>query len=178
MAALFQKEMYRIIEFILDSTSKTTKVRELARLLNLSPAHVSRTLKTLERHKIIKNGSVDLSNPYVKALKIFFNIQKLTDSNVIRILKKIEPAGAGIYGSWANGTNNETSDVDIWIKVEKKANETKIAVLSSKMRKALRRNIQLLVLTPERIGRLKRDDPIFYYSLVFGSINIYGESLE
>ncbi len=150
----------------------------MAKLLKISPAYVSRTLKILTRFNIIKKNKVDISNPYVRGLKIFFNIKKLVDKNVIRRLKKLEAIGCGIYGSCANGTNHEESDIDIWIKVDKHPGEAKVATVSNEIRKLLGRNVQILVLTPERIERLKKEDPIFYYSLVFGSIRLYGEGIE
>lgn len=178
MSTFFSKERERIIEFVLDNPTKKIKVRELAKQLKLSPAHISRTLKLLTKNNILKNNEVDLTNPYVKGLKIFFNIKKLIDKEVIKKLKKIETLSAGVYGSWASGTNYEDSDLDIWIKTDKHHGEMKIAAVSNEIRKTLERNVQILVLTPERIERLKRGDPIFYYSLTFGSIILYGEALE
>jgi predicted nucleotidyltransferase len=178
MSTLFPKAKERIIEFIVDNPSKKVKVRELAKLLKISPAYVSRTLKILVRHDIVKDNKVNLSNPYVRVLKIFFNIKKLIDKNTIRKLKKLEILGAGIYGSWANGTNFEDSDLDIWIKTSKRLEEINIATTADEIRKALGTNVQILVLTPERIERLKKADPIFYYSLVFGSIKLCGEEIE
>jgi predicted nucleotidyltransferase len=178
MSTLFPKAKERIIEFIVDNPSKKMKVRELAKLLKISPAYVSRTLKTLVRDDVIKDNKVNLSNPYVRVLKIFFNIKKLIDKNTIRKLKKLKVLGAGIYGSWANGTNFEDSDLDIWIKTSKRLEEINIATTADEIRKGLGTNVQILVLTPERIERLKKEDPIFYYSLVFGSIKLYGEEIE
>jgi len=109
-------------------------------------------------------------------LKSFFNIKKLTDKNIIKKLK--DAKASGVYGSWANGTNYEDSDLDIWIKVEKHPGEMKVARISSEIRRVLGRNVQILVLTPERIERLKKEDPIFYYSLVFGSIILFDDGIE
>jgi predicted nucleotidyltransferase len=178
MLTQFQKQRERIIEFIIDNPSKTIKVREIARLLKISPAYVSRTLKILAKEDIVKNNEVNLSHPYVKVLKAFFNIKKMIDKNIIKKLKKLEALSAGVYGSWANGTNYEDSDLDIWVKVIKHPGEIKIATISNDIRKVLGKNVQILVLTPERIKKLKKEDPIFYYSLVFGSIVLYGEGIE
>lgn len=178
MLTLFSKEREKVIEFILDNPTKKIGVRELAKLLKLSPAHVSRTLKILAKYNIIKDNKVDISNLYVKGLKIFFNIKKLINKKIIKRLKKLEARGAGIYGSWVTGTNHEDSDLDIWIKVNRHPTEIKVATVSNEIRKNLERNVQILVLTPERIERLKKEDPIFYYSLVFGSITLYGEQIE
>lgn len=54
----------------------------------------------------------------------------------------------------------------------------KVARISNEIRRVLGRNVQILVLTPERIERLKKEDPIFYYSLVFGSIILFGDGIE
>ncbi|MGC8850164.1 MAG: nucleotidyltransferase domain-containing protein, partial [Candidatus Bathyarchaeia archaeon] len=180
MLTLLPKEREKIIEFVLDNPEKEIKVRELAALLKISPAHVCRTLKILAEHGIIKRGDnvVDLSNPYVRMLKVLFNIKKLIDGDVIGRLKRLGAMGAGIYGSWATGTNREDSDLDIWIKVGGNPGEMKVAAISSEIRRALGRNVQILVLTPKRIERLREGDPIFYYSLVFGSIRLYGEAIE
>lgn len=49
------------------------------------------------------NGRVNLTNPYVRALKIFFNVKKMVDNDLVNALKKLEIVDAGLYGSWANG---------------------------------------------------------------------------
>ena len=178
MATLFSREREKIVEYVLSNPTEKAKVRELAKRLKLSPAHVSRTLRILTKDDFFKENAVDMSNPYVRALKIFLNLKKLKEKGIIKMLKKIEVLGAGMYGSWSNGTNNEDSDLDVWIKVRKHPGERKVAAVSSDVRKILGRNVQILVLTPERIDRLKKEDPIFYYSLVFGSMTLYGEAVE
>lgn len=168
----------RILEFVLDNPTAELKVRELARRLDLSPAHVSKTLKALRSKGLVKNDKVDLNAPIVKALKIFFNVRKLVEKGVTGRIKSANVISAGVYGSWANGTNYEGSDLDIWIKVEKHPGETKIAPLVGEIRKKLGANVQMLVLTPDNIKKMKKEDPIFYYSLAFGSIVICGETIE
>jgi predicted nucleotidyltransferase len=178
MATLFSRERERIIEYVLSNPTEKTKVRELAKHLGLSPAHVSRTLRILAKNDFFKKDVVDMSNPYVRSLKTFLNLKKLKEGDIIEMLKKIEALGAGVYGSWSNGTNNEDSDLDVWIKVREHPGERKVAALSNDVRKILGRNVQILILTPERIDRLKKEDPVFYYSLVFGSMTLYGEAVE
>ncbi len=171
-------ERERVLEFVLDNPTAEIKVRGLARRLNLSPAHVSKTLKVLRNEGIVKNNRVDLNAPIVKALKIFSNMKKLVKKGVIVKINSLNVISAGVYGSWANGTNYEDSDLDIWIKVEKHPGEIKIASLVGEIRKSVGKNVQMLVLTPDNIKRLKKEDPIFYYSLAFGSIVICGETIE
>jgi predicted nucleotidyltransferase len=167
-----------VLEFVLDNPTSEARVRELARKLDLSPAYISKTLKTLRDEGVIKNNRVNLNSPMVRALKIFLNVKKLVEKGIIDKIKSLNIISAGVYGSWANGTNYEDSDLDIWIKVKKHPGEVKIASLVGEIRKVIERNVQMLVLTPDNVERLKREDPIFYYSLAFGSIVIYGETIE
>lgn len=176
MLTLLKRGM--VLEFVLNNPTSETKVRELARKLNLSPAYISKTLKTLRDEGMIKNNRVDLNSPMVKALKIFLNVKKLVEKGVIDTIKSLNVISAGVYGSWANGTNYEDSDLDIWIKVEKHPGEMRIASLVGEIRKIVGRNVQMLVLTPDNVKRLKGEDPVFYYSLAFGSIVICGETIE
>jgi len=178
MSTLLSKGRNRIMEFVVDNPTKEIKVRQLARELRLSPAHVSRTLEILKKCKVLVNGRVDLSNPYARALKIFFNVKKLIEEDVVKAFKELEVLGIGVYGSWANGTNNEDSDLDIWVKVDKHPGEMKIASVENSVRRALGRDVQTLVLAPDRIERMRKEDPIFYYSLAYGSFVISGESIE
>ncbi len=178
MSTLFARDKERILEYILNNPTKKVGVRELARILHLSPAHVSRTLKDFYANNSLSDDIVDLANPLVRSLKVFFNIKVIQEKNIVKKLRPAKISGAGIYGSWASGTNYEDSDLDVWIKVKKHPGEMKVASISGGLRKALERKVQILVLTPERIKRLKNSDPIFYYSLVYGSINLWGETVE
>ncbi len=178
MVTFFSRERERIVKYLMDNPTKNIRVRELAKALRISPAHVSRSLKLLRKDRVIMDNKVNLSNPYTRALKILFNVKKLVDTGITEIFRRSGVSGAGVYGSWATGTNYEDSDLDIWIKVNKHPGEIKIATISAEIRKILRVNVQILVLTPERLERLKKDDPVFYYSLVFGSIVLYGEAVE
>ena len=178
MLTFFCSGRERIVEFILNNPTPNIRVRELARQLKLSPAHISNTLTAARKIGIIKNGKVDLSDPYVKALKIYLNIKRIVTENIADRLRTLKMAGAGVYGSWANGTNQEESDLDIWIKVERHPGEMKVASVTADIRRAMKRNVQILVLTPERIRRLKTGDQAFYYSLIYGSILICGEAIE
>lgn len=178
MSTLFVKKKKKVLDFLLNNPTKKIRVRELARELKLSPAHISRTLRILHDKEMIEDDRINLASPLVRALKAFINTEKLVEKDIIAKVKSLNVISAGVYGSWASGTNYEDSDLDVWIKVEKHPGEMKIASLVGEIRRKISTSVQLLVLTPERIKRLKKEDPIFYYSLVFGSMMIYGEGIE
>jgi len=93
----------------------------------------------------------------------------------IKIFKKFNfVESVGLYGSCAKGENSEDSDVDIWIKI-KDVNDEKLATLTSLLNKKIK-DIKPLFLTDNKIKKIKKDDEIFYHSLSFGSIIIYGDN--
>jgi len=173
------KQRERILDHMLGLPSAGYRVRELSTYFAVSAGSVSQFLSLLKKNKILtRKGDVfyiDTKNPLTKALKIVLNVSKIK----IAVLKKIPGLlGMGVYGSWANGTNKEDSDVDVWVKIKERVGEELVAGVSRQLNKKMKSKVDLLILDPEKIEVLKKEDPIFYYSLVFGSIVLHGEALE
>jgi predicted nucleotidyltransferase len=172
-----QREM--ILDHMLNNPSAGYRVRELSKNFAVSVGSVSQFLSLLKENRIlIRKGDVfyaDTKSALTKALKIILNVGKIE----FAVLKKVPGfLGVGLYGSWANGTNKEDSDIDIWLKIKERIGEEVVAGVSRQLNNKVNRKVQLLVLDPDKIEFLKKEDPIFFYSLVFGSIVIYGEVLE
>lgn len=171
------KEREKILYYILDNPEIKITVKRLSKELKLSKGLISQYLRLLERNKIImkdKKYRVNMQNPLTKGLKIISNLNKID----IEKFKRIDGLlGVGLYGSWAKGTNRKYSDVDIWVKVKKYPSDERVAETAANLRKSIGK-VKILILHPTRIERLKKEDPIFYHSLVFGSIILLGERLE
>ena len=117
-----------------------------------------------------------------------YNVSESIETHSIRIMLNLEGLasfpfdhytfikGVGLYGSGAKGSNTERSDVDIWIRVGEPEDE-KLADLTHDLRLRLG-DVRPLFLTGEKLGLLRREDSPFYYSLLQGSLVIYGEGLE
>ncbi len=151
-------------------------VSEIAKELNLSKGLISKYFDILAKEGILKRIKGKFSvetNPKVKGIKILLNIQKI-DFSFFKKYKFIK--AIGLYGSCAKGTNTESSDIDLWIKIEK-AKDEDIAKLSSELRNKIK-NIKILVLDNEKLKLLKKKDALFYHSLHFGSIILYGNENE
>ena len=151
-------------------------VNERANEVKLSKGLISKYFDILVKEGFLgkkKRKYYVKSNILVKSLKIFFNLTKINP----KIFKKYKFVKAvGIYGSCAKGTNTESSDVDVWIKVNS-LNQKSIPKLTSELRKKVE-NIKILLLDDEKLEILKKEDPLFYYSLYFGSVLIFGEENE
>ena len=150
-------------------------VADVSRRLNISKGFISKFFSLLSKEKIIKKLKIKyvvLDNLKVRMLRILFNLKLFAGFN---FGKYTFIRGAGIYGSCAKGENTEDSDMDIWVKIDIKDGEELAKVTGSLKR--LSGRISPLYLTKNKIEVLKREDPLFYRSIVHGSIKLYGEDI-
>jgi len=167
----------RIIRYILEHPESVIKVTEIARALKVNKGSVSLTIKKLEKAKIVKNKTVDLSIPITRALKIFITVKAVSEGSTLSIMREYALA-AGIYGSSAQGANTENSDIDIWIKPKPSLSRIKVSELSRRLSSILNKQVQIVAISNDRLATIKKESQNFYYSLVFGSITLFGEGIE
>jgi len=153
-------------------------VEELARELNLSKGFVSQFLRILEGEGLLRREGrkyVVKDTAITRTLKVFINTATIHE--ILMKHKKDWMESLGFYGSFASGKNKEDSDVDVWIKVSKHPGEKEIARIERELSDELGKRVHIIVLTPERLGRLKKDDFVFYCELK-RSVVIWGEGIE
>jgi len=172
---LSTKERVKILRLILYRTNPL-RVNEVARESELSKGLISKFFDVLLEEGILEKIDAKFSvqdNPNTSAIKILLNIECF-DTALFNKFTFV--SGAGLYGSFVKGKNTEESDIDAWVLIDK-TDEENLARLTSELKRRYE-NIKPLYLTREKIEILKREDPLFYHSLVFGSINVYGEGIE
>lgn len=152
---------------------KAFGVSEIAKRLKLSKGLVSKYFGILLKEKILaRKGANKLiveSNSSVKSIRILLNFQAI---NMVLFKKFKFVKAAGLYGSCAKGTNTESSDIDLWVLTEK-AKEQQLAEFSAELKRKLP-NAKPFFLNTEKLEALKKNDSLFYNSLFFGSILVYG----
>ncbi len=173
MESLFStSQRIKILEAVIFRTGSVS-VNNIASQLGLSKGLVSKYFQILLKEQILKKEKGKLvvaDNTSVKAVKILLNLRRIDT----RIFSKYPFVTAvGLYGSCARGENTEDSDVDLWVRV-KDVEETKIASLTSEINKKIK-NAKLLFLSDKKIEKLRKEDIMFYHSLSFGSIILYGD---
>lgn len=165
------KERIKILKAVIFS-EQPISVNVVAARLKISKGLVSKYLDVLLNEGIAKksNGKyLIVDSPITKGSKILLNIADID----VGIFKKFEfVESAGLYGSCAKGENTDDSDVDIWIKI-KDVSDERAASLNAQMNKKIR-NVKPLFLTTKKIEKMKKEDELFYHSLSFGSIILYG----
>ena len=103
-------------------------VREIARLVGLSPATASKNLKELVKKGLLKERrdrtfhlyKADLESQAYRDYKTFYTIRKIRDSGLIDSLNRfyLRPTII-LFGSAASGMDTETSDIDMVVISEK-----------------------------------------------------------
>jgi len=167
------KERIKILKAVIFS-DQLISVNVIAARLKISKGLVSKYMDVLLKEGIAKksNGKyLIVDSPITKAAKILLNITSI-DAGIFKRFDFVE--AAGLYGSCAKGENTDESDVDLWIKI-KDVGDDKVASLTTLMNKKVR-NIKPLFLTTKKIEKMKKGDELFYRSLSFGSIILYGEN--
>lgn len=154
---------------------------EIARRLRISPSQAQKWLLWLLKHKMIirKKGdlrrvfySINPSSQKLIGYRKFILESKLENSKAWKTLNKIGPCG--IYGSFAQGTFDQNSDIDIWVyflKGESDRIRPTIDVLS----KEFSRQINVVYLTKQYLKDLQQKDPEFFYRLKLQSLTIHPE---
>jgi predicted nucleotidyltransferase len=151
-------------------------VNEIAKKIQLSKGLISKYFEILLRNNVLSKRKIKFivnNNNIVKSFRILLNIIKI-DTKLFQRYKFIK--AIGLYGSCVKGTNTESSDIDLWIKISL-AKEQQLADLISQLKKTIK-NINILILDHDKIIKLKKEDILFYHSLFFGSIIIYGDENE
>ena len=173
MESLFStSQRIKILEAVIFRTDSVS-VNNIASQLGLSKGLISKYFQILLKEQILKKEKGKLvvaDNASVKAVKILLNVRRIDT----RIFGKYPFVTAvGLYGSCARGENTEDSDVDLWVRV-KDVEESKLASLTSEINKKIK-NAKLLFLNDKKIEKLRKEDIMFYHSLSFGSIILYGD---
>lgn len=172
---LSTKERLKILRFVIYKTEPLS-VNRIANELKLSKGLVSKFFDILIKEGLLKrtgNKFLIQDNINIRTIKIMLNLESF-DTKIFEKYDFIK--SVGIYGSFIKGKNTEESDIDLWILTEK-TKEEYLAKLTNDLKKK-NKNIKPLYLTEEKLKILKKEDAVFYYSLVFGSITIHGDELE
>lgn len=167
----------KILKNILFKNNPFSQI-EIVKKTNLSKGLISQYFKLLQKNNILKEVEnkymIKQNNLNVKKIKILLNLETIK----INLFKRYNfIISAGIYGSYVKGENNDDSDMDIWVFTKDNINdESKMNFLKNIKKKY--NNSNILFLNKDKLENIKSEDEVFYYSLVFSSILLFGEDLE
>jgi predicted nucleotidyltransferase len=168
-------ERAKVLHYVMFRNS--FRVAEVSRASGVTKGLVSRYLRLLVEYGLLQKDGREYSPhdcAHSRAIKLLLNLEMIDLST----LSLDSAKGLGLYGSWARGTNHQDSDLDVWIKADSLPAENMLARMQKDLSLQTRAEVNLLVLTPEKLERLKREDKPFYNSLIISQVTLKGESLE
>ena len=164
----------KILSFFVLHQGASFYEREVARKAGLSPSSTHYILTRLYRAGVInrkQNGrmyfySIDKTNPYLKEFKVLTNL--LLIEPLVERLKGLSYRIV-LFGSWAEGRDNEDSDIDLFIVSSEK--EKVLAVINkfSYSAKLYNRKVQPIINAPEELLK-KGKDEVFLEQVEKGKI--------
>lgn len=158
MDSLFKTQAYRILELFIEHSNKDFSARGIARELHISHATALKYLRELEKLELIEKNERTLYPTYrantvgekymiYKRDSIVFSIR---ESGLIEyIQERLLPSCIVLFGSCADGTYTQASDIDLFVEVPEKDIDL------SAFEKTLRKDVHMIfesninILSPE-----------------------------
>lgn len=170
------------LEILAALAEQESSLRELAERVNCSPAKIHQAISLFKRDglvttKRLKNRLLilpDRKNPLYRRVKALINISKIINAKGYAPLKKI--GLLGVYGSYAQGTDDKESDIDLLIVTDKKEMELRDAIRI--LEKELGKKINPLVKTRKQLGELEKEDKEFGIRLKLTTVELNGDLFE
>ena len=173
---IYNKTNWKILEAV---KYERLNLRDIARKLGMSPAAIHNNLRILGGFNLIsvekdRNQHLVIPNPdnfYYRSIMRLMNYRKIQDCKAIRELEKL--GVIGIYGSYAVGTDEKSSDIDLFIFTE--ASEFEVREAANKLAQQMGKEINLLMLNRRKLDNLRTNDYEFYMRLKLQSITFNGD---
>ena len=176
---LDQYVIVKAIQKITSQPSKSFSVREFASSAGISPGAAGSALDYMKKKgittlKIIGRTyqyRANLESPLCRQWKILFNLDMIEESKIAENLSTHVNNIYSIllYGSFAHGTNDERSDIDILVITHKPAKP------DPKFIKNLGREANLTIMPLSDWKRKAAVDKVFYENVIYDSIVLYGK---
>jgi predicted nucleotidyltransferase len=141
-------EKMNILKVFFEEPTKEFNVREIAKILDISPATASKILKwfykrgflTERSQKVFIFYKANAESEAYRDLKVYYNTRKIRESGLIEALNRfyLKPTIV-LFGSGSEGMDTETSDLDILVVSEREDTFPDL----KKFEKKLNRGLQL-----------------------------------
>ena len=160
----------KVLSFLLNHPSRSYMEKEIVKATKVSKSAANEALKELAKDKFVlqeKKGrmsfySVDLNDPVIRRLKSTENVSLLKP--LIEQLKK-NSQKIILFGSFAEGTNVEESDIDLFILSNRPDSVQKVIQKSP-----LAEKIQPVIKKPSEFIGFDKKKPLFYQEIERGII--------
>lgn len=169
----------KVLKTITSRANSSFSVRGLANEARVSPAAARMALLYLKKQGVVSiqivgkthQYSANLQSALCRQWKILFNLNQLADAKIVEELVQQVPniQSVLLYGSFAKGTNDEKSDVDLLVITHAPMKPD----LGFVNRLGLEVNVSVLSLSEWK--KKAATDKVFYENVIFDSIVLFGE---
>lgn len=158
-------------------------LRELAEASGLSPSMVHKVLSRLVKAKVVlvvpqknrKLFSPDYSSPLARGALSLITVSKIGRALAFQKLAGLKPLGIFLFGTAASGKITADSDIDLAVFFGTKPDSFKLSGIKRELSNELKKEVQLVVLTPGKIESMKREQVELLNQIKIGSIVLGGE---
>jgi predicted nucleotidyltransferase len=179
MIHLYQKVAHlKVLSHFFENPFEDFYLRELARLLKISPMTVKRALEVLVKDGLIireekKNQILyraNMENFAFRFAKISYNLSLLDKNNIVEYLLNQNPGISSIvlYGSFAKGENDKNSDLDILVISTPKNIDTKT------LSKRLKIDVNIMNFTSTQWTKQAKTNRAFYLDVITEGVVLHG----
>jgi len=176
---IFNTTSMKIMQYFFDNPYEQIHLRGLSRKTRTSIYSTKTIVDDLVKQDILienRQGNQrsirpNMDNRFFLQLKIAFSIKRIQDSNLINFLEDKIPAISSItlYGSTAEGKDDNKSDIDLLIIGQK------IKADISTYEKKINKEIKLLIMKWSEWRTHASQDKPFYREIVKNGIALYGD---
>ena len=176
---LEQYVVVKAIQMLVSQPNKSFSVRGFAKASGISAGAAGAALEYMKKKGIATLEVVgkthqykaNLENALCRQWKILFNIDLIEDSGLVReITKQIKDVQSILlYGSFAHGTNDEKSDIDILVIAHKTAR------IDPKITDKLSREANISIMPLNEWKKKAAENKVFYENVIYDSVVLYGQ---
>ncbi len=187
MIELFRQYVkWKILAHFLANPNTAFHIKQLARILSVSPASVSNAVKSFEEEELLSKEEKGLAHIYrlnadnsvITPLKKAYGIAFVLSSKPKDKFLEIDPniISLALFGSYANGSFDEKSDIDLLVVTP--ARKEILIKAARKLEDELQNEVSISVFKLSEWRTMAKKDDAFYERIVGNHILLYGSGLK
>lgn len=177
---------WKILSHFLANPNTSFHIKQLARILSVSPASVSDAVKSFEEDRLLSKEEIgqahiyrlDSDNSVVAPLKKAYGIAFIMSSKPKEKFLEIDPniISLALFGSYAEGSFDEKSDIDFLVVAG--ARREMFLKAAKRLEEELEKEVSLSVLKLSEWRAMAKKGDAFYKRIVENHILLYGSGLK
>jgi len=162
-----------LLAIFVEEPDKKYNVREVARMVGVTPTTASKHLRNLSKNKFLSKKkdrnmilySADTESRKFMDFKIYYNIKKIRESELVDFLEKEMnyPEAIILFGSYAKGENTKISDIDIFV-----VSESKVKPDLKQFEKRLGTEVQTFIHNRKEVEEMKNKNKELLNNIISG----------